>query len=217
MASATTKTSSKMTMPIRTSTRVENPNRLPQGAPAGPVLRLAGDHVPSCLQERHTAASQSRVVVSAVIWDDLVVVREGRRCSAHHRCPAASRHRTDRPLARLPRFPGGSAHRGGEESTVLLRPPAAGPRTVPGDPATAHRPDTAADHPPRRTRRGDAQPAALGGAGHPDGYRPGARSQPIRVPAPLLNTACRRPGRYLYSPRACCRQPDPAPRSAFER
>src|SRR4051794_27144758 len=184
MVSATTKTSSKMTMPIRTSTRVENPNRLPQGAPAGPVLRLAGDHVPSCLQERHTAASQSRVVVSAVIWDDLVVVREGRRCSAHHRCPAASRHRTDRPLARLPRFPGGSAHRGGEESTVLLRPPAAGPRTGPGGPAPAHRPCTAADHPPRPTRRREGPPAALGGGGHPHRDRPRGRAPPNPGPPP---------------------------------
>ena len=171
----------------------------------------------SCLQERHTAVLQSRIVVSAVVWDDLVVVREGRRCSAHHGCPAASRHRTDRPLGRLPRSARGSTHRGGEASTVLLGQPAAGPRTVPGDPASAQRPDTAAHHPPGRARRGNAQPVAPGGAGHPDGYRPGARFRRTPVSALILSTACRCPGRYLHCPRACCRQPDPARRSAFER
>jgi hypothetical protein len=158
------------------------------GAPAGRGVGLAGDRVFSCSHERHTAALQSRVVVSAVFWDDSVLIREGRRCSAHHRCLAASRHKADGPPARRSRSPRGSAQGGTKESTGLRRQLAASPRAVPGDPSMAHRPGTAADHPPRRTRRGDAQPAAPGEAGQPDGYRPGARSQRTRVPAPILST-----------------------------
>jgi hypothetical protein len=158
------------------------------GVPAGLGVRLAGDRVFSCSHERHTAALQSRVVVSAVFWDDSVLVREGRRCSAHHRCLAASRHKADCPPARRWRSARGSAQGSTKESTVLLREPVAGLPAVPGDPPTAHRPGTAADHPPRRTRRGNAQPVAPGEVGQSEGYRSGARSRRTGVPARILST-----------------------------
>ena len=65
----------------------------------------------------------------------------------------------------------------------------AAPGTVTGDPPTAHRPFVAPHHAPRRARRGDAQPFALRGPGHPDPHRPGAFVRRSRIPALLLSTA----------------------------